>query len=53
MPIDNLKHQANMSRNPPGIGMPIRTDEPGIIDDTRVINSEEAESKERRSRTMP
>lgn len=53
MPKDSHKHEVNMSRNPPGIGMPIRTDEPGIIDDTRVINSEEAESKERRSRSVP
>lgn len=53
MPKNNLKHEANMSRNPPGVGMQIRTDEPGIIDDTRVINSEEAESKERRSRSVP
>lgn len=53
MQKSNLKHEANMSRNPPGVGMPIRTDEPGIIDDTRVINSEEAESKEHRSRSVP
>ena len=41
--------EANMSGNPPGAGMPVRTDEPGSMDDTRVIHSEEEKLREMRT----